>query len=125
MPAALPSEAVATTTWARAAFFSLASDWPSTVAGIAELRHRGGTMTDERPTPSSADEASGNPRAEHASRDAHAAPTSASPATAPRPSLIHRHPAGVAVGSGVVGLVLGAIATAIFMPLFFMLAPPP
>ncbi|MCV7092361.1 hypothetical protein, partial [Mycobacterium interjectum] len=51
-------------------------------------------------------------------------PTPSTPPATP-PSILHRHPVGVAVGSGLAGLVVGAFGAATLIGLWAPAAPPP
>ncbi|BBX61101.1 hypothetical protein MSAS_02750 [Mycobacterium saskatchewanense] len=71
-------------------------------------------MTSEEPTHSTA-----------ASQDQPALRTDAPAPPAAPPSVIHRHPVGVAVGSGLIGLVVGAFGAATLAGLCGPPPPPP
>ncbi len=74
-----------------------------------------GQSTGERP-----------PSSEPATRIAHAqTATQSGPAGPPRSSILHRHPLGVAVASGLVGLIVGAFGAAILIGLWLPTPPPP
>ncbi|WP_163748226.1 hypothetical protein [Mycobacterium noviomagense] len=84
-------------------------------------------MADEQRLEGTPDSTGEHPRRVVESRPTAPADQTVTLPPAPTPSIVRRHPVGVAVGTGVAGLIAGAILTATLLPVWWMLfaGPPP